>query len=179
MKAWYVAKTKPAKERWVETYLTDTMDISVFLPIIRRPAGGKAKLEPLFPTYLFCNIDLQSPDWPTVRWTPGLCYFLATGEEITPVSDEVITHLKHRVSWWNGGGYAPRFSPGDRVVVTVGPLSGLEGIFQRYIPARQRCQVLLEALGQLSKVELPEEDLKAGSPYRGLDLAVRYASGSA
>ena len=171
MKAWYVAKTKPAKERYVETCFTEAWGVEVFSPIIRRPVGGKAKWEPLFPTYLFCSVDISSADWPAVRWTPGLCYFLATGEEITPVSEELITHLKQRVSWWNGGGYAPRFSPGDRVVVTSGPFSGLEGVFQRYVPARQRCQVLLEVLGQLSKVELPEGVLKVDSPYRRLDLA--------
>ncbi len=179
MEAWYVAKTKPTKERWVKTYLTEEMGVDVFLRIIRRPAGGKAKWEPLFPTYLFGFVDLQSADWPAIRWVPGLSYFLATGQEITPVSDELITHLKQRVSWWNDDGYAPRFSPGDRVVVTRGPFSGLEGIFQRYVPARQRCQVLLQVLGQFTKVELPAEALKAESPYRRLDLAVRCPSGSA
>ena len=178
MEAWYVAKTKPAKERLVETCFVETWGVEVFLPIIRRPTGGKAKWEPLFPTYLFCSVDTQSADWPAICWTPGLCYFLTTGQEITPVSDELITQLKQRVSWWNDDGYAPRFSPGDRVVVTSGPFSGLDGIFQRYVPARQRCQVLLQVLGHLNKVEIPAEALKAGSPYGGLNLAVSYPSGS-
>lgn len=179
MEAWYVAKTKPAKERYVETCFTEAWGVEVFFPIIRRPVGGKAKWEPLFPTYLFCLIDPHSADWPAIRWVPGLCYFLATGQDITPVSDELINHLKQRVSWWNEGRYAPRFSPGDRVVVTSGPFLGLEGIFQRYVPTRQRCQVLLQVLGQFTKVELSAKALKAGSPYGGLGLAVRYSSGSA
>lgn len=170
MEAWYVAKTKPTKERWLETYLTQKMGVDVFLPIIRRPAGSKVRWEPLFPSYLFCQVDFESDDWPGVRWAPGLSYFLGTGDEIVPVSDELVANLKQRVSWWNDGGYTPRFAPGERVVVTSGPFSGLEGIFQRYIPARQRCQVLLQFLGQPNKVELPAEVLMAESPYRGLAL---------
>ena len=163
MEAWYVAKTKPKKERWVEKYLTDEMGIDVFLPNIRTPANGKLKYEPLFPTYLFCYFDQRSSAWPAIRWVPGLCYFLATGQYISPVPDELIYHLKERVSRWNDRRSMPRFSPGDSIIVIDGPFSNLEGIFQRYIPARQRCHVLIQVLGQLNKVELPAEVLRFSS----------------
>ena len=172
MEAWYVAKAKPSKERNVETYITEKWGIEVFLPVIRRPSNNKPAFEPLFPTYLFCHIDTQSTAWPAIRWVPGLCYFLGAGQQLVPVSDEVIAHLKKRVSWWNEGGYIPHFTPGERVVVTSGSFSGVEGIFQRYLPARQRCLVLLQIVGQMTKVELPAETLKAEYGYRGLALAV-------
>ena len=69
------------------------------------------------------------------------------------------------------GGYVPHFTLGERVAVTSGPFSGLEAIFQRYIPARQRCQVLLQILGRLAKVEVPAEVLGGKIPYRGLAFA--------
>lgn len=178
MEAWYVAKTKPAKERFVETYITDRWGVEVFLPVIRRPIGRNAGWEPLFPTYLFCLVDPQSAAWPDIRWSPGLCYFLGAGQELVPVSDELIVHLKQRVSWWNEGGYAPSFTPGERVVVTSGPFSGLEGIFQRYVPARQRCQVLLQIIGRLARVELSAEVLKGEYRYQGLALATWGSQGS-
>jgi transcriptional antiterminator RfaH len=173
MEAWYVAKTKPTKEQNVETYITEKWGIDVFLPMIRRPVIKKSGFEPLFPTYLFCLIDTRSAVWPDIRWTPGLCYFLGAGQELVPVSNEIICHLKQRVSGWNDGGYLPRFATGERVLVTSGPFSGLEGIFERYMPARQRCQVLLQIVGRLSKVELPAEVLKSESCYRGLALATQ------
>ena len=154
----------------METYLTEKVGVDVFLPVIRHPSSGKAKWEPLFPTYLFCSVDPQSANWTSVRWSPGLCYFLGAGQEITPVSDELIAHLKQRVSRWNDGGYAPRFSPGDRVAITSGPFSGLDGIFQRYVPARQRCQVLLQVVGRITKVELPMEVLRVASSYQALAI---------
>ncbi len=171
MEAWYVAKTKPAKEKRVETYITGKWNLEVFLPIIRRPSDNKSVFEPLFPTYLFCRIDAQSAVWPDIRWVPGLCYFLSAGQQLVPVSDEIITHLKQRVSWWNDGGYVPRFRSGERVLISVGPFSGMEGVFKRYLPARQRCFVLLEFLGHANKVEVPVEILRADIRCRGLALA--------
>ena len=167
-----MAKTKPGKEQLVERYLTERQDIEVFLPLIRRPAGRRTGLEPLFPTYLFCLVDPHSADWPAIRWAHGLSYFLGVNQEaLVPISDELIAHLKQRVSWWNEGGYVPQFASGEQVMVTSGPFSGLEGIFQRYVPARQRCQVLLEMLGRLAKVEVPAEVLRGKLPYRGLAFA--------
>jgi len=171
LESWYVAKTKPGKEWLVKTYLTQRQSVEVFLPLIRRPAGRKPGWEALFPTYIFCLVDPQSADWPAIRWAPGLSYFLCTGQELVPVSDELIAHLKQQVFWWNEGGYMPRLTPGERVMVASGPFSGLEAIFQKYIPARQRCQVLLHILGRLAKVEVPAEVLEVKSPYRGLAFA--------
>ena len=171
VEAWYVAKTRARKEWLVETYLTEKLGVEVFLPLIRHPAGRKDGWEPLFPTYIFCLVNPQSADWPEIRWARGLSYFLGAGPELFPVSDELIAHLKQRVSWWNEGGYVPHFALGEQVMVTSGPFSGLEAIFQRYVPARQRCQVLLEVLGRLTRVEVPTEVLKGKSPYRGLAFA--------
>ena len=171
MEAWYVAKTKTHKERLVEVYLTEKLGVEVFLPLIRHPVGRKAGWEPLFPNYIFCFVNPQSADWPAIRWAQGLSYFLGANEELVPLSDELIAHLKQRVSCWNEGGYVPSFVSGEQVMVTSGPFSGLEGIFQRYVPARQRCQVLLGILGQLAKVEVPAEVLRGQLPYRGLACA--------
>jgi transcription antitermination factor NusG len=168
---WYVAKTKPTKEKSVNLYITKKWEIEVFSPMIRHPSSKKLAMEPLFPTYLFCLIDLQSEVWPEIRWVPGLCYFLGMGAQLVPVADDFITHLKERVSWWNEGGYQTDFTRDEKVIVTDGPFSGLEGIFRRYIPARRRCEVLLQVVGRQSMVEIPAEALGSGYEYRKLALA--------
>ncbi len=171
MEAWYVAKTKPAKERITERFLNDVRGVEVFMPLIRRPAGKKNGSELLFPTYIFCLVDPQSADWPAVRWAPGLSYFLGNGLEPVPVPEVVIGRLKQQVYSWNEGGFTPRFASGEKVIVTDGPFSGLEAIFQRYVPARQRCQVLIQVLNKLAQVEIPVEALGNKSPYGKLALA--------
>ena len=52
------------------------------------------------------------------------------------------------------------------VTVPMGPFAGIEGLFQRYIPARQRCQVLLATVGGELMVELPEDQVwsRSSSP---------------
>ena len=52
---------------------------------------------------------------------------------------------------------------GDKVLVTGGPFAGLEGIFRRYIPSKQRCSIFLEVVGRLTNVELPEGEVKEAS----------------
>jgi transcription antitermination factor NusG len=172
MKAWYVAKTKPGKERLVEDYLTVKQDVEVFIPYIKRPSKKRSGLEMLFPSYIFCFTDPASKDWGAIRYAPGISYFLGYGTELVPVSEEMINHIKTRVSIWNNRESGIRYKAGDRLTVTNGPLSGLDVIFQRYIPSRQRCQVLVKVLGQLNKAEIPVEDIREKSQ----NLRLAYAN---
>jgi transcriptional antiterminator RfaH len=171
MQGWYIARTKPGREKGVELFIAEKWGIEVFLPVIRRPSLRKAAMEPLFPNYLFCHVDDRSGAWPDIRWVPGLCYFLGVGGEPIPVSDDLIAHLKQKVAWWNDGGFEPHFVSGENVIVTEGPFAGLEGIFEKYVPARQRCLVLLQIVGRQSQVEIPSEVLRSRSGYHGLALA--------
>lgn len=171
MEYWFVAKTKPKKERYVETFLSEKWDIEVFSPYIRKPMARQTCFEPLFPTYLFCRFDTDSAAWPAIRWIPGLCYFLGSGEQLIPVTGELISQIKHQVSLWNMGEHKPCFSTGDRVKFTGSLLAGIEGVFQKYLPSRKRCQVLLSIIGQPNKVELPIESLRTEYHYKKLILS--------
>jgi transcription antitermination factor NusG len=166
MKAWYVAKTKPGKEHMAEKYLSEKQDVDIFIPYIQHPLKKKASLEMLFPTYIFCFVDPQSKDWGAIRYAPGISYFLGYGMEIIPVSEEIINNIRTKVSIWNDREGVFQCKAGDHLTVSNGPLSGLDVIFQRYIPSRQRCQVLLKVLGQMNKAEIPVENLKVKQTLR-------------
>ena len=162
--SWYVAKTKGQKESWVESVLT-RMDVEVFSPRIVGRKRGKATLEPLFPTYVFCRLELDRPDWPAIRWAHGLNYFLGVDDIPVPVPDEMVEYLRRRVADWNGSVETThRFSDGDPVTVAYGPFAGLDGIFQSYVRAGERCRILLQVVGRLSSVELREYDLHTADP---------------
>lgn len=159
MNGWYVAKSKPRKEDWLITSLTQ-LGVEVFYPRIRARKRGKLLTEPLFPTYLFCHFDGAPTNWPAIRWAPGLNYFLSTDRIPTRVPDEMMAFLDEQVKRWNGEGHKERsLKTGDTVVVDNGPFAGLEGIFQAYIGPRQRCKILIQTMGRLATVELPESDL--------------------
>ena len=155
MESWYVAKVKAQRETTTENFLSQC-GVQVFCPRVVSPGHNGGKSQALFPTYLFCYVDPGSVIWPRVRWAPGMSYFLSCDGDPIPVPDTLVDYLRLRVTQWNDPGQFRQLSQGDRVVVTEGPFAGLEGIFQRYVVAKQRCRIFLEVVARLINVELPE-----------------------
>ena len=162
MHQWLVAKTKPNKEASVIATLA-RWDVETFFPRMLAPARKGERLEALFPTYLFCRVDRTSPLWPRIRWAPGLAYFLGT-DGPTGVSEELIGHLRERVQDWNHRRGARSLAEGEQVTIVAGPFSGMDGVFRRYLPARERCQIMLNAVGGYMAVEMPESGVRSMGP---------------
>ena len=161
---WYIAKSNPRKETLVEATLAH-YGVEVYAPRIRVRRRGRQIVEVLFPTYLFCNFDPTSPDWPAIYRAPGLNYFLGADGHPTQVPADLVSCIIQRVDCWNSRGYGGRsLKFGDPITVANGPLIGLEGIFQRYVPSRHRCRILLEVVGRLTAVELDEASLASAVP---------------
>ena len=160
---WCVAKSKPQKELWLQASLTQ-LGVEIYFPrIIAKRRGGRL-MEPLFPTYLFCRFDTDHSPWQAVRWTPGLSYFLGAEGYPTQLSDDLVAHVRRRVEAWNGAGQNPfQLRPGQRVRIQVGPFSAFDAIFERYVDSRQRCRVLIQALGRQTSVELDQRSLGLAS----------------
>ena len=152
---WYVAKFRVQKEDALIGYLSQN-SVQVFAPEIVSPGHDGTQMEALFPTYLFCYFDPESRAGQMLRRAPGMSHFLGCDGEPALMPEELIDYLRERVTQWNQLGYSRQLSSGDTVVVTEGPFAGFEGIFQRYIPSKQRCRILLEVVGRLTSVELPE-----------------------
>jgi transcription antitermination factor NusG len=159
MEGWYIAKVKPQKEGALTSFLGQ-WGIEVFYPKIVLP-GRNSGRKALFPSYVFCRLDPQSGVWPVARWAPGISYFLNHDGEPTPFPEIMVQGLKQRVADWNEPGGDRRLHRGSQVVILSGPFSGLEGIFQRYVPGRKRCQILLDAVGRFGTVELSEREVTA------------------
>ena len=169
MKQWYVAKANPQRETVLAVYLA-RWDIEVFFPRIRRPGRLGGKMEALFPTYLFCRLDPMSPEWPVARWAMGLAYFLNVDGQPSSVPDELVEYLQSRVQEWNQENLKRPLAEGERISVSEGPFLGMEGMFQMYVPSRDRCRVLLETVSGLMKVELPERSIRSSAMAYGITL---------
>ena len=159
---WYLARTKPRKEQILATNLA-RWDVETFYPYIRRSGAQMSKLEPLFPSYIFCKFDITAPTWQAVRWAPGLSYFLTAGDELARIDESLITYLREKTRRWNEGAIEARFSPGDRVAIVDGPFSGFTAMFKEYISTRERCRILVDAIPGISVVEIPDRDLELGN----------------
>ena len=159
MNRWYVAKCKPQKESWLTTSLS-IHDVEVYVPRVVKRKRGRQVLEPLFPTYVFCRLDPSRSDWPAIRWSSGLSYFLGSDGRPSYVPDELVNHIKERVEEWNVGTHPGRtLKTGDDVLVNNGPFAGLDGVFNRYVSPKRRCQILLQVVGRMTPVEVEEKDL--------------------
>jgi len=156
---WYAVQTKPKKERTVERRLQD-LDLEVFLPWVRlrRRIGSRFRrvLDPLFPGYLFCHLDLFVAG-KAARYAPGVKDFVRFGSSIAKVGEEVIGGLRERCP--DGvAEYKPRpYRAGEPVLIREGPLSSLEGVFEREMKGTERVVVLLELLGRQTRLILNQE----------------------
>lgn len=166
---WYVAKTKPRKERLLMGNLA-SMGINTYFPMIRRADRPGLRLEALFPGYLFCHLDASQSSAPRVRWASGLAYFLGADGRPSPVPDELVLYLQNQTYQWNNESFWLALNAGERIVVTNGPFAGLEGVFQRHIPSRERCRVLLDTLSGIVAAELPASQVRVAAVLRPLAL---------
>jgi len=160
--AWYVLYTKPNAEYRLARHLEER-GIPVFFPTLRspRPRRGHTSV-PLFPSYLFFQVDMDTFDMRALRWAPGLRYIVKFDNKPAAVPNGVIEYLRRKVEEINAAGGLPThsFKPGDRVIIRSGPMAGLQAIFTGPMKPAERVNVLLEFLGRLTRAQVPVEYLE-------------------
>ncbi|MHB1417762.1 MAG: transcription termination/antitermination protein NusG, partial [Chloroflexota bacterium] len=159
---WYVVKTQPRREEQAEVVL-GIRSVEVFLPRLpsrKKDRQGRHLNEPLFPGYLFARLAVPSPEWLAARSAPGVSYFLgmrSLGEPV-PVPDSLVEEVRARAEDRLRRGWQPDFAHGDKVMITAGPLAGLEAAFDGLLSPKGRSRIFVEILSRLVPVEV-EADL--------------------
>jgi len=160
---WITLYTKPRTERQIHAVL-NSRGIETYLPTIYQYNTHLRRKEPLpfFSCYLFTRIDLTSPAYTSLAWTPGLRGIVSFDGKVALLPDEVVARIQERLHDLDTSGYFERvkFQSGDRVVITSGPLKDLEVVFDRKVSKDDRVRILLEFLGQLTNVEIRADWLK-------------------
>ena len=175
---WYVVFTKPQKELQVASLLEGKKQLTVFLPEVYQKYRGKLQLRPLFPRYLFVQIDLEELETGVVNYTPGVIRLVSADEKPLPLSNEVIEAIREEVERLNAQGGLPseHYDEGEVVRLRSGPLAGLEAVFVKHLPARDRAIVLLNFLGQANQIEIDISEIepKRRRGTRGRGRKIRY-----
>ncbi|THB73275.1 MAG: transcription/translation regulatory transformer protein RfaH [Gammaproteobacteria bacterium] len=117
----------------------------------------KAK-EPLFPGYLFINIDIASINMSAIRSTRGVIKLVSFGSKPIPVDESMISGLKDSSD--HGNISRPLFSKGDNISVIDGPFEQLDAIYHE-MDGDKRAIVLLNMMNKWHRVKLPLEQLSA------------------
>jgi transcriptional antiterminator RfaH len=159
---WYLVRTKPQKERWVQDQLKN-ISAEAFLPLLRsrvrcfgRPITA---VKPLFPCYLFANFNLQERYF-DVKYTAGVHSLVSVGGEAVVVPVSIIDEIKRRGT--DGIVELPprRLDPGQKIRIVDGPFRDIEAIFDRYLSGSERVAILLDAIGASAiRVVLPSSCL--------------------
>lgn len=160
MKKWFALHTKPRAERRVVAQL-ERRDIDTFLPQKESASGASsARSVPFFPGYVFIRVDLTTESSAVWRWTPGVRYMVAYGNEPIPIADEVIALIKHKTKAHPEADRSQsKFKPGDLVRIKEGPFRDMLAIFEESIEPRRRVHVLLQAMDRSVRLRMSPTNL--------------------
>ncbi|MEQ8605005.1 MAG: transcription termination/antitermination NusG family protein [Marivibrio sp.] len=171
MRRWYVVQAKPGQERTAEANLL-RQGYRAYLPRLksRRKAGGGRWITvpvPLFPGYLFVELDVTRQAWRSINGTIGAIGLVSFGPRPSPLPDGVIEGVRARegadgLVELDAGDAAARYKPGDRVAIADGPLAEADGLFQA-ADGRKRVVVLMRLLGREVPVRVRGDQIRAAS----------------
>ncbi|MEX2577765.1 MAG: transcriptional activator RfaH [Verrucomicrobiales bacterium] len=157
---WYCVRAKPKSEHLAAVNLQGFAHLDeVFCPRIRYEKStrrGKVWfVEALFPGYLFARFDLAE-NLRAVNATSGVSGILRFADYYPQISDDYIRELREEFPEADNEVriVEPEVAEGDEVVVTEGPLAGLETIITKLVSGQDRVRVLLEWLGQEREAEV-------------------------
>lgn len=157
--SWYVLQHKPAQGDRALAHLQN-QDIFCFYPKIsvEKVKGGKriSKLEPLFPGYLFVNLEPVDASWAKLRSTRGVLRVVGFSGQPAKISDEVIQHIKDNLQAVavQGG-----IQAGCKVQLQEAPFEGLDAIFQAF-DGEERAVVLIDFMQKQQRINVPVAALK-------------------
>jgi transcriptional antiterminator RfaH len=155
MKQWYALRSKPRREAWVAGLLS-RVDIEVYLPqvAVTHHGGKPIQPKPFFPGYLFGRLDPLLGELDLVRYTSGVLHIVGYGDQPWPVPEDIVLALKKRISGLQRLRSAADFQQGEQVLITAGPFSDVEAVFDRNLSAPGRAQVLIWILRRLCRTEV-------------------------
>jgi transcriptional antiterminator RfaH len=158
---WYLAQCKPNAERMATQNLSN-QGFNSFLPLQkltnRRAQTFQTPLRPLFPGYLFVEINASNANWRKINSTRGIIRLVRFGLYPCPVLAEVMQSLFANCN--EGNIFEPHemLKAGDKIQVTQGPFTGFAAKIAK-INSNKRIYMLLEIMGQTSTIAIPQNHL--------------------
>lgn len=163
MKNWYIVYTQALKESLVAVNLR-RQGFEAYLPRYRKTRRHARRtdvvLAPLFPRYLFVQMDPAVQRWRSVNGTMGVSYLLCDDAGPIQIPDALVESIMDREQGGIVQVEPPRFKKGQKLCVTEGPFADLEGLFE-CIDDQQRVVLLLDFMGRVIPTRLPGHAITA------------------
>ena len=159
MRAWYVVNTLPHQEARADQNLR-RQNYTTLLPVTRRTRRHARRLDtvltPLFPGYLFVELDLENQSWSSINSTFGVKRLLCGGERPTELQRDFVTALQETIGEDGVASIpAPELTPGQQVRISSGPFADCIAAVLHLSPG-ERVKLLLNVLGGSVSATMPQ-----------------------
>jgi len=164
-KRWYVAQTQPNAESKALTNL-NRQGFVTYLPRYLKRRRHARRVDtvaaPLFPRYLFVEIDTSAQRWRSIYSTVGVSQLVGSGDAPTAVQDEVVALLRQRedASGLIKLEHRPNYAVGDRIRVLDGVFYDCLGLYDG-MADRERVAILLDLLGRKVRIVVDADSVVA------------------
>ena len=162
---WYVVYTKPRSEKKLHEALRKKA-ITSYLPLLRIRKKWSDRYrwieKPAFDSYLFVSIDFDQEALNVLK-TPNAMRFVQWGGSPATLTQHDMDMLRISVEHFADSLIirdASFFTPGETVLIKVGPFAGKEAIIER-IQGKTLVLVNFPALNKTLQVEIPVENLQS------------------
>ena len=158
---WYVVHTYSGYENKVKTDLEKTIKnreledyfFDIVVPMEEqieiKDGKRKANLKKVFPGYVLVKMIVTEESWYIVRNTRGVTWFVGSGTDPIPLTNEEIRNMGFETTIINVD-----YEVNDSVKVVNGPLSGFIGTVQEINKEKNKVKVMVSMFGRETPVEL-------------------------
>ena len=159
---WILVYTKVKQEKRANENLLN-QGFKTFLPLISSSnINLKSEiLKPVFPRYIFVQVDLKSENWNSIRSSYGVSGIVMFGEEFTPIPPEIIISLKDKLNAEDIYEQKVKdidYKKGDKLTIKQGKLAGIDAIFLSK-KSKDRVRLLLSLLNTKIVTEISASDI--------------------
>lgn len=169
MSHWIVVTSQPRREEWARENI-EKQGAVAYVPKIAHPSNPN-KTSPLFPRYMFVDIEPVGGQWVFLTGTFGVSGVVLRGDEPAPIREYEIDAIRSREDE-SGLVQLPQapqepegFNRGESLRVADGPFLGTWGVCDGMSP-QQRVYVMLNMLGRRTRVELDVDQVERSKRRR-------------
>lgn len=153
---WVVASTHPNRESVALQHLS-RQGFTTYCPMIRKRRRHARRvdevLRPIFPSYVFIQIDVERTQWRPILSTIGIRTLISFGSKLGMLDERLIDGLKARETEGVVTLSESLFEPGQKVQLVGGPMDGILATVLS-VEARDRIVVLMDLLKQSVRVSV-------------------------
>ena len=164
--SWFVVQTQPRAEAKAKRHLVNQGFVT-YMPVyqrrVRHARRSELVLRPLFPGYLFVQIDPEMHRWRSINGTVGVRQILTDGNMPRHVPDRIIEEIVAREDETGSVKLIPpAFCPGQPVRLMDGAFAEVSGLFEE-MRDENRAVLLISLLGRKVRVSVPAAEITAAA----------------